>query len=94
MINLIAKVAVKKLVGQVATVPKALGGKMQVKTVEPEYVEQRITADEDYDGLSMVIVMPKPRPLQETFVTTGYYNLIVSANDFTPGGILEESPAE
>jgi hypothetical protein len=89
LIQLKAKVAVVKLRGIVQTVPKTLGAKLQVKTVFPAYEEQHITADEDYDGLSLVVVMPKPRPLQETFLTSGYYNLVVSANDFAPGGSLE-----
>lgn len=95
MIHLTARVKVVKLTGQVATVPKEIGGKLQIKRVEPTYGEQIVTYDdEEYDGLSYVIVGPKPRPLQETFLTSGYYNLVVSANNFTPGGILEESPAE
>lgn len=94
MINLIAKVEVKKLFGQVATVPKAMGGKMQVKTVYPTYEEQRITADtdteENYMGLSLVIVKPKPRPYMEAFCTDIPANHIVVATDFAPGGILAE----
>ena len=39
-------------------------------------------------------VVEKPRPLLESFLTSEYYNLIVSATAFEPGGILEESPAE
>lgn len=91
--HLRAKVALKNLTGVVLTVPKAVGGNMQVKTVYPTYEDQYITADtdtdENYMGLSLVIVKPKPRPLNESFLTDGYYNLIASANDFTPGGILE-----
>ena len=37
-------------------------------------------------------VVEKPRPLLESFLTSEYYNLIVSANDFEPGGILEAFP--
>lgn len=94
MIHLTARVKVVKLTGQVATVPKEVGGQLQIKRVEPAYHEQTVTYDEDYDGLSYVVVGAKPRPLQETFLTSGYYNLVVSANNFAPGGILEESPAE
>ena len=87
MINLQAKVAVAKLKGIVQTVPKELGGKMQVKRVAPTYEEQTIKADEDYDGLSAVVVEPKPRPLMETFCTDVMANHIVVSCTLQPGGM-------
>lgn len=94
MIHLVAKVRVSKLAGQVATVPKEVGGKLQVKRVEPTYEEQTITYDEDYDGLSYVIVGPKPRPLFVGSLTDEIANPIVSAvcfADITETSLIEET---
>lgn len=92
MIQLQARVTVAKLKAIVQTVPKALGGKMQVKRVKPTYEEQTIKPDEDYDGLSAVIVEPKPRPLFVSSLTDEITNHIVVNADFAPGGSLEETP--
>jgi len=92
--HLRAKVALKNLTGVVLTVPKALGGRMQVKTVYPTYEDQYITADEDYDGLSLVVVKPKPRPISETVATDVMKNHIVSAvcfADITETSLIEET---
>lgn len=92
--HLRAKVALKNLKAVVLTVPKALGGKMQVKTVYPTYEDQYITADEDYDGLSLVVVKPKPRPLFEGSLTDEIANHIVSAMcfaDITETSLIEET---
>lgn len=95
MIPLNAKIAVKKLKGVARTVPKALGGKLQVKRVEPTYEEQVVTFDEEeYDGLSMVIVGAKPRPITETVLTDVIANHIVSAvcfADITETSLIEET---
>ena len=34
------------------------------------------------------------KPMMESFLTSVWYNLVVSANDFSPGGILEEATEE
>lgn len=95
MIHLTARVKVVKLTGQLATVPKEIGGKLQVKRVDPTYEEQIVTYDKDkYDGLSTVVVGPKPLPLFVSTMTDEIENHIVSSiclSDNTETSLIEET---
>lgn len=62
MIKLYGQIAPVRLYGQINKVPsEGSGGPLQAKTAYPSHSEQVIAPDEDYHGLSVVVIKPVPR---------------------------------